>query len=307
MLKFLRLQVLAFILPFISLAVNAQVKIGDHPLDINANSLLELESNTKGLLLPRLTSDQIAAMTNVPKGMLVFNSTDSALFLRRDTGWVILSLASGKDAVTTAWGTNGSSIYNKNTGKVGIGTNTPGEKFTVVATGKGITQENAAGTISMGLFTGNLTAVVQTNTNHPLRFATNNSASSMTLATNGNFGIGTSSPDERLHVQGNIKASGNITASNISYSGNLDMGLQYVSTEFSVDGHKIIGRSKPCPAGTKVIGGGGGHIISNPAADDVKVNFTGPEASTNSWRIIITNTSGDSRGCIIYAICAKVE
>lgn len=235
MLAFLRNFSIAVLLIFTSTAIKSQVKIGDNPNTINPASLVELESTTKGLLLPRLSSTEIAAMSNVPKGMLVFNTTDSALYLKRDSGWAIMSLADGSDAATNKWGTNGNAIYTKNTGNVGVGTNTPTEKFTVRATGKGISQENSSGTISIGFFTGNLTAAVQTNSNHPVRFATNNGTSAMTLATNGNFGIGTSVPDERLDVQGNIKASGNIAANNISYSGNLNVGLQYVSTEFSVD------------------------------------------------------------------------
>ena len=41
---------------------------------------------------------------------------------------------------------------------------------------------------------------IYTYTNHPLAFATNNAAPQMTLLTNGNFGIGTGSPDALLHV-----------------------------------------------------------------------------------------------------------
>ncbi len=43
---------------FIMLAMNAllvaQVKIGDNPTSINANSVLEIESTNKGLLMPRV-------------------------------------------------------------------------------------------------------------------------------------------------------------------------------------------------------------------------------------------------------------
>ncbi|MES2773780.1 MAG: hypothetical protein V4722_06330 [Bacteroidota bacterium] len=70
-----------------------RVKIGTNPTVVNPNSLLELESTGKGVLMPRSTTGQIAAMTNVPKGMLLFNTTDSALYLKRDTGWVVIPVS----------------------------------------------------------------------------------------------------------------------------------------------------------------------------------------------------------------------
>ncbi|KAA5534711.1 hypothetical protein F0919_08845 [Taibaiella lutea] len=54
----------------------AQVKIGDNPTVINPNSLLELESNMKGLLLPRLnllSTNNPAPMTVFVEGMFVYN------------------------------------------------------------------------------------------------------------------------------------------------------------------------------------------------------------------------------------------
>jgi hypothetical protein len=108
--------------------INAQVKVGDNISNVNPNSVLELESTNKGLLLPRLTTAQINAMTNVPKGMLLFNITDSALYVKRDSGWAILSMAAGNNA-NQPWVYNGSNIYNNN--NVGIGTNNPKAKLHV--------------------------------------------------------------------------------------------------------------------------------------------------------------------------------
>ncbi len=107
---------------FTNVISHAQVKIGDNSTSINPKSLLELESTTKGLLLPRMTNTQIAAMSGVPKGMLVFSITDSALYLRRDTGWAMLALG---PVPAEKWASSGNDIYNTNSGKVGIGTTLP--------------------------------------------------------------------------------------------------------------------------------------------------------------------------------------
>src|SRR5437870_4674353 len=69
--------------------LNAQVKIGANPSVINVNSLLELEG-AKGFLLPRLTTAQMSQMSGVPTGMLIFNTSDSVMYMRRDTGWVMI-------------------------------------------------------------------------------------------------------------------------------------------------------------------------------------------------------------------------
>src|SRR5688572_21729445 len=56
----------------------AQVKVGDNPTTINANSLLELESTNKGFLPPRMAINDLNAVTPltgaVPAGMLVYST-----------------------------------------------------------------------------------------------------------------------------------------------------------------------------------------------------------------------------------------
>ncbi|PSL22501.1 tail fiber domain-containing protein [Dyadobacter jiangsuensis] len=65
---------------FVGSPLMAQVKIGDNPNTINPSSILELESATKGLLLPRvaLTSTSVAApVTNAVAGMHVYNTNEN--------------------------------------------------------------------------------------------------------------------------------------------------------------------------------------------------------------------------------------
>lgn len=75
--------------------LNAQVKIGNNPNTIDANSLLELESTTKGLLPPRVTLlsvDSVAPLTgSVPTGMLVYNSGGTVIngfYVWNGTKWI---------------------------------------------------------------------------------------------------------------------------------------------------------------------------------------------------------------------------
>lgn len=64
--------------------VQAQVKIGNNPSTIDANSLLELESTNKGFLAPRVTLTSLTSVSplsgTVPAGMLVYNSAGSLTY-----------------------------------------------------------------------------------------------------------------------------------------------------------------------------------------------------------------------------------
>ena len=53
-----------------------QIKIGDNPQTIDPAALIELESSSQGLLLPRMTSAQRDAlpMGTSPVGLLIYNT-----------------------------------------------------------------------------------------------------------------------------------------------------------------------------------------------------------------------------------------
>lgn len=94
---------------------------------------------------------------------------------------------------------------------VGIGTSTPLVKLSVqTATGNyGIIHTD--GNVTLGTYIGNGEGWLGTKSNHTLSFFTNNSIEQMTLLTNGNFGLGTTSPSAKLHIAGNVKIDGTNT------------------------------------------------------------------------------------------------
>jgi hypothetical protein len=103
--------VTTFIL-FLCAITQAQVKIGNNPNTINANSMLELESTNKGFLPPRVALNNaslVAPLTGtVPAGMLVF-STGGTLadgyYYWNGTQWKLVATADlnvvNKSASTT--------------------------------------------------------------------------------------------------------------------------------------------------------------------------------------------------------------
>jgi hypothetical protein len=74
---------LAVVLLLCVLQLRAQVKIGDNPNTINANSLLEMETTNKGFLPPRVALNSLTAVApltgTVPAGMLVYSIAGSLL------------------------------------------------------------------------------------------------------------------------------------------------------------------------------------------------------------------------------------
>ena len=82
---------------------SAQVKIGDDVTNLNANSLLELESTSKGVLFPRValtgTTDATTIGTTHVAGMTVYNTATTSdvtpgMYTSNGTIWVKLGSAS---------------------------------------------------------------------------------------------------------------------------------------------------------------------------------------------------------------------
>jgi hypothetical protein len=68
-------------------------KIGTNPGNKLPSAVLELESTTKGFLLPRMTAAQMTAIAAPATGLAVYNTDDNCTFIYNGTTW--LSLCAG--------------------------------------------------------------------------------------------------------------------------------------------------------------------------------------------------------------------
>ena len=123
----------------------AQVKLGDNPGTIDANALLELESTTKGFLLPRMSTVQRLAISSPSEGMMVYDLTASCTYIYRASAGQWYSLCAA-DSLTASNGltkvgrdiqlggtltqvTNiaqgGNNLNITGNGSLGVGTNAP--------------------------------------------------------------------------------------------------------------------------------------------------------------------------------------
>ncbi|MEN9299197.1 MAG: hypothetical protein RLZZ429_1510, partial [Bacteroidota bacterium] len=81
----------------LSISVYAQVKIGTNPTVIAKSSILELESTSQGVLLPRLTDTAAINALNPPDGTLIYLvGTNPGLYIRKGGFWSNVSSGAAK-------------------------------------------------------------------------------------------------------------------------------------------------------------------------------------------------------------------
>lgn len=104
------LLLIIFLLPVF--VFSQSVGIGTNAPD--ASALLQVESTSKGLLIPRMTDAQMNAIVSPANGLLVFNTTDNSLYMRRSTGWVNLNAS-----VSEGWSITGNAGIDTATNFIG--------------------------------------------------------------------------------------------------------------------------------------------------------------------------------------------
>ncbi|WBX70332.1 hypothetical protein [Tenacibaculum retecalamus] len=96
----MKIKLLFLLLVFINISLYSQVKIGDNPSAIHPNSILELESTDKALVISRMSAAQMNAIVPLP-GALVFNTDANCVFMYNGTTWRSLCNTGAGIAVTT--------------------------------------------------------------------------------------------------------------------------------------------------------------------------------------------------------------
>jgi hypothetical protein len=158
------------------MTVSGQVtqKIGGNPGTIDPKAVLELESTTKGFLLPRMTAVQVAAITNPTSGMIVFCTdcgvgSDGELRISYNGVWQSFkgnltgNITGNAATVTTNANLTGAITSNGNATSLG--------SFTSSNVATAITDETGTGSVVLSnspTFTGTVTAPIYASTPQPL-------------------------------------------------------------------------------------------------------------------------------------------
>ncbi len=136
------MQRILFVICFFlhTVLTNAQsAAINNDGSNADGSAILDVKSTNKGFLLPRMTTAQRTAIVFPAKGLKVFDTDTNCFWFHNGTAWV--EIGSDKNQ----WLQSTNHIYNANSGNVGIGTNAPVNKLSVVHDGTGLLVKSTAG------------------------------------------------------------------------------------------------------------------------------------------------------------------
>ena len=123
----------SFFILFLSANILAQavfaqgVAIGNNSATPHASAMLDIQSTSKGVLIPRVTSEQRTTISAPATGLLVFDTNTGSFWFKSVDNWVELT-----DTLNAAWKKNGTNVVIPGTGRVGLGTRTPGYDLHIV-------------------------------------------------------------------------------------------------------------------------------------------------------------------------------
>ncbi len=117
--------------------------------------------------------------------------------------------------------------------------------------------------------------------------------------------LNTFNASKDLNVGENLSVSGNAYI-----NGRISTGLTRQFVDVAVAPNTIQEIFCNCPANTDAISGGGGHRDYNNAAQDIVINYNGPDVGNQSfrWRVVVTNKNQtEARAVRVYAVCSRIQ
>lgn len=200
-------------LVIISAISHSQPGVGIGTNSPHSSALLELNSTGKGLLLPRMTSAQRLAISTPATGLMIYETTSGSNWYYNGSAWV--QLASGG---VSPWVVAGNNIYNSNSGNVGIGVSTPHASalLELKSNAKGLLLPRMLNLELLNISNPAKGLLLYDSSSNRMRYydgtawktVLDNSYWSRNLVfntvfnVNDDIGIGTNSPNDKLHVSG---------------------------------------------------------------------------------------------------------
>ena len=212
--KKITLVLLAFFILFSSDLLAQGVAINNTGANPDNSAMLDVSSDTAGILIPCLTLAQRDAITSPATGLMIFQTNNTpGFYYYNGSSWVAIN-------VDTDWTVNGNDMYSTVSGNVGIGTETPNVDLDVRSSGTDVAAlfrlSNSDGSQILTFFPGrenDPNPFIQWKDGDPLRFGTDDRGWSekMRIQSDGRVGIGTFAPDESALLEVNSYTKGFLT------------------------------------------------------------------------------------------------
>jgi hypothetical protein len=289
---------IAFIFPVMLFAQS--VAINTDASSPHNTAILDVKSDSKGLLIPRLTTLQRTSIAGPAVGLTVYDiETNNHWVYRGDLngGWVELL-----SNIDKHWDRTGTHVFNTNPGNVGIGTGSPTEKLTINATDPAIRFLNsntekgylqaAGNNLKLGTYSTNTTGNLVFNIRGTDR---------MTIASDGNFGIGISNPVGKFQIASGYEAG-------LSTHGYLMLGTES-GTNLIMDNNEIMARNNGAASHLYLQNEGGNVTIGDPTLfnSSHKLGVEGNTVITGGLRIGTTVSPGGYKLAVDgKAICTEL-
>ncbi len=108
--------------------INAQVAINSDGSTPDASSMLDIKSNTSGILIPRMRAQERDDIPSPATGLMVYITDDNQFYYYNGTVWIPI----GTGTSDNDWIVNGNNLYPAVNGNIGIGTNNPQAKLHII-------------------------------------------------------------------------------------------------------------------------------------------------------------------------------
>lgn len=221
-------------------SIHAQVAINTDGSTPDVNAILDIKSFNKSMLIPRTSNTTISSMVFAKNGSLVFDTTYQRFRIRTENLW--------RDVVDSRSWTRNTSITDQvvyTFDSVGVGTSVPGTKLHI--NGSGQVLRLAGVDPQMELYQGSVSKGFVTVTGDDFKIGTLasndvgkaiirvNGGDRLTVAPDGNVGIGNNTPLAKLHIASGADAS-------LTTNGFVMLGSE-TSGNIVIDNNEIVARN----------------------------------------------------------------
>lgn len=262
------------------LTTAAQVAISNPASAPDPSAMLDVKSNNRGFLMPRVANRNLVAAPAT--GLLIYETATNSVLAYNGSTWVQLGSSGG----ASQWIINGTHIYNGNTGNVGIGLNTNiNKRLTVKGDGLFVHPEGSFN-VTLSLMATNhnqakinfikpdssiLGSIYSWDLVDRLHLQQGSNINQLVLNGNGFVGIRTTSATEALDVTGNIRSRDTIMADDDLVAGDDIRAGGKIEAEGQIKGGSLWVN--------------GGTILTGEVVGADKLTFNGNIGSNSSMSI----------------------